>query len=252
VSNISGSPVNYSGGGGGGSSDATAGGAGAAGGGNGGDGGTSGTPGYNASNNTGSGGGGGGTGGTGTAAGGAGGSGIVIIRYLTPQTSTDANGNYNYTFTAPSTPGNYEIKVNITYNGMSAEATGTLTVITSGSNGVNCTAYKCFITRSSGNPVVIFDALGAVDLKASLTQSASGSPGANDFIIRNSTGSAVAWINASGNLLIKGTLSENNGVACTPPANSFFIKGNNSECVAYVNNTGDLWLKGDLRENVLT
>jgi hypothetical protein len=166
--------------------------------------------------------------------------------------TTDDNGNYNYTWST-STAGNYTIKVNTTYIGLYAEANGTLVIqAATAGGGVNCTGYKCFITRSSGNAVVIFDALGAVDLKASLTQSASSSPEANDFIIRNSTGTPVAWINASGNFFIKGTLSENNGVACTPPTNSFFIKGNNSECVAYVDNSGNLWVKGDLRENVLT
>src|SRR4030042_578208 len=41
---------------------------------------------------------------------------------------TDNNGNYNYTFTAPSTAGTYEVKTNTTYNGMSAEATSTLNI----------------------------------------------------------------------------------------------------------------------------
>jgi hypothetical protein len=41
---------------------------------------------------------------------------------------TDSNGNYNYTYTTPSTAGNYEVKVNTTYNSMHAEATATLTV----------------------------------------------------------------------------------------------------------------------------
>jgi len=166
---------------------------------------------------------------------------------------TDNDGNYNYTLTAPNTAGNYTVKVNTTYNGMSAEATGTLIVQSTGGVGVNCTSYKCFIIRSSGNPIAIFDALGAVDLKGTLTTLATGGPDANDFIIRNSTGSSVFWVDDStGNAYALGSLSENNGVACSPPAGSFFIRGNNSECVAYVNSTGDLWLKGDLRESVLT
>jgi hypothetical protein len=165
---------------------------------------------------------------------------------------TDNSGNYNYTLTAPSTTGNYEIKANTTYDGMNAEAIGTLVVQTEAGVGVNCTSYKCFIIRSSGNPIAIFDSLGAVDLRSTIIQSAATTPGATDFIIRNSTATPVAWVNASGNLFIKGVLVENTGVACSPPTGSFFILGNNSECVAYVNNTGDLWLKGDLRESVLT
>jgi hypothetical protein len=161
------------------------------------------------------------------------------------------DGSMTGYITATNTTGNYSVKVNATYSSMSAEATGTLTIQSHGGS-VNCTAYKCFITRSNGNLVAIFDALGALDLKATIVQSASGSPEVNDFIIRNSTATPIAWINASGNLIIKGTLSKNNGVACNTPASSFFIREKNSECVAYVNASGGLWLKGDLRENVLT
>jgi len=126
-------------------------------------------------------------------------------------------------------------------------------IITSLGQVTNCSTYKCFILRTSGTAVAIFDALGAVDINGSLLESASGSPDTNDFIIRNSTGATVAWIDdATGNFSLIGTISENNGVACNPPNGSFFIRGNNSECVAYINSTGDLWLRGELQENAFS
>jgi hypothetical protein len=43
-------------------------------------------------------------------------------------TKTDTSGNYNYTFTSPSTVGTYEVKVNSTYNSEYGETNQTLTV----------------------------------------------------------------------------------------------------------------------------
>ncbi|MEA3429747.1 MAG: DUF2341 domain-containing protein, partial [Nanoarchaeota archaeon] len=44
--------------------------------------------------------------------------------------NTNATGDYVYTFAAPATNGDYEVKVNLTYNGMDAEINDTLTVTT--------------------------------------------------------------------------------------------------------------------------
>jgi parallel beta-helix repeat protein len=57
--------------------------------------------------------------------------------YIDNQTriSTDSSGNYNYTFNASSTAGNYQIKVNTTYNNNIGENTATLRV---GSDSCSC------------------------------------------------------------------------------------------------------------------
>jgi hypothetical protein len=53
-----------------------------------------------------------------------------LVNYSTPNvTKTDANGDYNYTMTAPGITGNYPVKVNISYSGKYNETNKTLQVV---------------------------------------------------------------------------------------------------------------------------
>jgi hypothetical protein len=54
----------------------------------------------------------------------------------------------------------------------------------------------------------------------------------------------------TGNMNIAGTIYQGNNAACTPPPKSFIIQNSTGQCVAYINVSGDLWLKGALAENV--
>jgi len=54
---------------------------------------------------------------------------------------------------------------------------------------------------------------------------------------------------ANGNMRIAGTVSDDHQIYCTPPANSFIIKDSSGNCVAYIDSSGNVWLRGRLCYN---
>ena len=73
----------------------------------------------------------------------------------------------------------------------------------------------------------------------------------NDFIVQNSSGGYNLVItNPEGNLLIKNSLTQNQGTL-SPTLSSFVVQNNTGATVAYVNSTGGLFLVGSLAENVV-
>ena len=69
----------------------------------------------------------------------------------------------------------------------------------------------------------------------------------NDFIVQNSSGGLNLVItNPEGNLLIKGSISENQASPLSPTLSSFIIQNSTGSVVAYVNSTGGLFLTGNL------
>ena len=69
------------------------------------------------------------------------------------------------------------------------------------------------------------------------------SPTTNYVFINNSTGT-VAILSIGGQIAIAGTMYDDQKTYCTPPANSFVMRDSAGNCVGYINNTGDLWLRG--------
>ncbi|MBN2052784.1 hypothetical protein JW756_04745 [Candidatus Woesearchaeota archaeon] len=210
---------------------------------------------------------------------------VVLDTLFTPNSSTNVNrtiafawnksfvkwndthtGSANFTITGLNASRTFYLYNNsVKFDTKKTDASGNLAVfnmtfasehevILSESPGSVCNSTSsCFILRASGSPVAVFDKWGALDIKGNIVQSSTDSPGANDFIVRNSTGAPVAWVDdTTGNITLLGAFSENNDVFCTPPEKSFIIVGNNSECVAYVNETGDLWIRSASKEKQLS
>jgi len=99
--------------------------------------------------------------------------------------------------------------------------------------------------------LAIIDSLGNMDITGTITQNAEPSADINDFIVQNSSGGLNLVItNPQGNLLIKNSLAQNQG-SLSPTLRSFIIQNSTGAAVAYVNSTGGLFLTGTLTENVL-
>ncbi|MCH8329076.1 MAG: hypothetical protein IIB81_01640 [Nanoarchaeota archaeon] len=105
------------------------------------------------------------------------------------------------------------------------------------------------VRDKEGNKLMVVDSFGNANIKGNLTQNVEAD--GDDFVIRDSNmGVGVVVTNPEGNMNIKGSLNENQNVLLPTP-NSFVIQNRNSEVVAYVNNSGSLFLKGTLTENAL-
>jgi len=55
----------------------------------------------------------------------------------------------------------------------------------------------------------------------------------------------------TGDLHLSGNLIQQQGVSCNPSGNSFVIKNSSGSCVLYINSSGDMWAKGIVNENAL-
>lgn len=117
---------------------------------------------------------------------------------------------------------------------------------TSGCQFTTCATYGCLYIQDVSNNRSIFDGGGFIDIEGTLTESSVGSPNGNDFIINTSSG-IVAWIDdATGNMRIAGTVTDDQQSYCTPPANSFIIQNSAGQCVSYIDSSGNVWARGRL------
>jgi uncharacterized protein (UPF0333 family) len=91
---------------------------------------------------------------------------------------------------------------------------------------------------------------GNAVLQGTLQQNTAPVATADDeFIVKNSLGEDVLILNlATGNMVIKGTLFENQGLISNPLSDDFVVKSSNGEIVSYVNGNGDFYLKGVLTQ----
>jgi len=64
------------------------------------------------------------------------------------------------------------------------------------------------------------------------------------FRVETSGGTCLMTANCYARLRFTGTVSEDNKAYCTPPANSFIIQDSSGNCVAYIDSSGNLWLRG--------
>lgn len=120
---------------------------------------------------------------------------------------------------------------------------------TSGCQYTTCATYGClYIQDSTSDNKAIFDGGGFIDIEGTITPSDASGSGANDFIIKNSGGTIIAWIaGATGNMKIAGSVTDDQKSSyCTPPANSFIIQNSGGQCVSYIDSSGNLWARGRL------
>jgi len=98
---------------------------------------------------------------------------------------------------------------------------------------------------------ISFKINGDVVLKGTLTPLTLPTPTADDeFIFKDSAGTPVALINLiTGNMVIKGSLKEQQGIMSNPPSDDFIVKDSSGNIVAYIDDLGDFYLKGRLEQN---
>ena len=63
----------------------------------------------------------------------------------------------------------------------------------------------------------------------------------NKFYIKNSQNINVAWFGDRGNIILKGTCTQQS--TCTPPLDSFIFKNSAGDTVAYVDTSGNLCIE---------
>jgi len=111
--------------------------------------------------------------------------------------------------------------------------------------------YKFTHKNSLGEIVAWFGDEGNIVLAGSCFSGGTcNSPGADSFIIRNSTNNNVAFINSTGDLcLVTGDCSDQSAT-CNPSRDAFIIQDSTFTNMSYIDFDGDLCLKGSLFENV--
>lgn len=113
----------------------------------------------------------------------------------------------------------------------------------------NC-SQGCLYVKSKETILAIFDSFGNLDLRGKLFVFSNETAKEKDLIFKNVNKTVVAFIsNPSGNMYIKGNITQSVGAYCKAPTGSFIVVDRNRNCVAYIDSKGNLWLKGKLNEN---
>jgi len=107
------------------------------------------------------------------------------------------------------------------------------------------------VYNSSGSAIAKFTAGGDIILKGTCTSGGScTSPPDGSFVIQNSTGSAKAYVDSSGNLCIEDANCSDYDSDCSSPGDgSFILQDASGSNVAYLNATGNMCLVGGLTES---
>ena len=89
-----------------------------------------------------------------------------------------------------------------------------------------------------------------MNIAGNLTENITATNDGNDFMIQDSNGIINMLItNPGGNMLMRGFLNENQS-NLSPGINSFIIEDSFGDIVAYVDSDGSLFLRGFLEENM--
>jgi len=110
--------------------------------------------------------------------------------------------------------------------------------------------YRFYIQNPSGETVAWFGNLGNLVLKGTLTQETTPTATANDeFRFQDSNGVDVAIIDTTnGEMYIAGEKHEGQDMSLLSPE-GFIIKNSDGDVVAYIDDSGELYLTGKLYQN---
>ena len=165
-------------------------------------------------------------------------------------TSTNATfGSGTYRVYAAATDENDADLIN--KNGQNISTAYNFTVDLTSSPTVDLGSGAFIVEDNSASRLMVIDNTGNLNIKGSLTENTIPSGDANDFIIQNSTGGENAVLfNPSGNLHPKRDILQNQQTL-SPTLGAFVIQNSTGATVAYVNSTGSLFLTGTLTEHVV-
>jgi hypothetical protein len=109
---------------------------------------------------------------------------------------------------------------------------------------------KFYVYDTIGTTVAALSDLGNIILKGTCTAGGScASPPADSFIIQNSSGSSVSYIDPSGNMCITDPTCSDHDADCSSPGDGAFIINDGSNNVIYINASGRMCLKGALTQS---
>jgi hypothetical protein len=115
-----------------------------------------------------------------------------------------------------------------------------------------CPTIGKFLLKNSLFNVMSFENTGNVILRGTLAQNPSPQQTADDeFVVKNSAGGNVAVLNlVTGNMVISGTLNENQGTLSPSAAsNDFVINDPSGDVISYIDESGNFFIKGTLTQN---
>ena len=108
--------------------------------------------------------------------------------------------------------------------------------------GVSPAAFQ--VKNLSGTTVASIDYSGNMVLTGIIIENtAPTATTGTEFLVKDTRGAVVAMIDTSGNLLLAGYVWENQSTL-TPPLGSFIVKNLAGSVVAYISPAGDVYLKG--------
>ena len=110
---------------------------------------------------------------------------------------------------------------------------------------------KFIIQNSSGSAVAWMGDSGNILLRGTCFISTNCTAPSGSFIIQNSTGDTTAYIGSDGNLCIETGDCSDFSTSCNPTVDAFIIQNSSSVNMSYIDSDGDLCLTGRLYENVV-
>jgi len=115
---------------------------------------------------------------------------------------------------------------------------------------ITTTEKKLIIKDGAGANVATLSDSGNIILKGTCSQSANCSAPTSSFIIQNSAGETVGYVDSSGNLCIEiGDCSGGSANCNFPNGSAFIIKDSSDVAKIYIDQTGDLCLTGTLTQS---
>ncbi|UCC91573.1 MAG: hypothetical protein JSV39_04675 [Candidatus Aenigmatarchaeota archaeon] len=128
-----------------------------------------------------------------------------------------------------------------------------LTVIGAGAGGQGTTCNStnpCLFVENSTGVVARFDQFGYIDVKGSYSDSQSPplTPPVGSFMLENTTGDVVMYIDKNGNIALLGIF--NTQGSPSPSGGDDFIVQNSTDIAGYIDGeTGEMYFKGELHYN---
>jgi len=116
---------------------------------------------------------------------------------------------------------------------------------------VGCPSPPLLLIRNAGTNIASFDKNGFLVIKGTLQQNTAPVQSSDDeFVVKDSSGNPVAMINlVAGNMIIKGSLFQNQGLLTPASSNNLIVKDNDDRIKAYIDNLGNLYLRESVVEN---
>lgn len=102
------------------------------------------------------------------------------------------------------------------------------------------------VKNSNSDFVALFKNNGYLYLKGVCVNNPVCNPPSNSFLIKNSIGEVVSYIDSSGNLCIESGDCSSISASCNPTTGAFLVKNPAGTVVSYIDSAGDLCLTGSL------